>query len=98
MNVTTLRCPPGVSGSRLRSTADGGGSTPYSRHVKLAPLGQFTTIRRALAELRETGGIEAASAEMASFRDFFELMGLEGVQNLEARYVASEGTRVGFDD
>ena len=55
-------------------------------------------IRRTLAELRETGGIEASSAEMASFRDFFELMGLETVQGLEARYAVSEGARVGFDD
>ena len=55
-------------------------------------------IRRALGELRETGGVEAASAEMASFRDFFELMGLEGVQDLESRYAVSEGARVGFDD
>ena len=35
---------------------------------------------------------------MASFRDFFELMGLEGVQDLESRYAVSEGARVGFDD
>ena len=55
-------------------------------------------IRRALAELRETGGIEASSADMASFRDFFELMGLEAVQGLESRYAVSEGARVGFDD
>ena len=55
-------------------------------------------IRRALAELRETGGLQASNAEMASFRDFFELMGLEGVQELESRYAVSEGARVGFDD
>ena len=55
-------------------------------------------IRRALAELRKTGGLEAANAEMASFRDFFELMGLEAVQGLESRYAVSEGARVGFDD
>ena len=55
-------------------------------------------IRRALAELRETGGIVASSNEMASFRDFFELMGLEAVQGLESRYAVSEGARVGFDD
>ena len=55
-------------------------------------------IRRALAELRETGGLEASNAEMASFRDFFELMGLEEVQGLESRYAVSEGARVGFDD
>ena len=55
-------------------------------------------IRRALAELRETGGIEASSAGMASFREFFELMGLEAVQGLESRYAVSEGARVGFDD
>ena len=35
---------------------------------------------------------------MASFRDFFELMGLEAVQGLESRYAVSESTRVGFDD
>ena len=55
-------------------------------------------IRRALAELRETGGITASSNDMASFRDFFELMGLETVQHLESRYTVSESARVGFDD
>ena len=55
-------------------------------------------IRRALAELRETGGITASSNDMASFRDFFELMGLETIQNLESRYTVSESARVGFDD
>ena len=55
-------------------------------------------IRRALAELKDTGGLDAASADMASFRDFFELMGLESVQDLESRYAVSDGARVGFDD
>ena len=35
---------------------------------------------------------------MASFRDFFELMGIEAVQSLESRYAVSDGARVGFDD
>ena len=55
-------------------------------------------IRRALIELRETGGIDAARNDMASFRDFFELMGLEAVQDLESRYSVSGAARVGFDD
>ena len=54
-------------------------------------------IRRVLAELRETGDLGSSGAEMASFRDFFELMDLEGVRNLESRYAVSEDTRVGFD-
>ena len=55
-------------------------------------------IRRALVELRETGGIDPARNNMASFRDFFELMGLEAVQDLESRYAVSDAARVGFDD
>ena len=55
-------------------------------------------IRRALAELRETGGIDPARNDMSGFRDFFELMGLEAVQDLESRYAVSADARVGFDD
>ena len=55
-------------------------------------------IRRALAELRDTGGIDPARNDMASFRDFFELLGLGAVQDLESRYAVSDGARVGFDD
>lgn len=55
-------------------------------------------IRRALGELRDTGGIDPARNDMAGFRDFFELMGLEAVQDLESRYAVSDTARVGFDD
>ena len=55
-------------------------------------------IRGALASLRDTGSVESNHGEMASFRDFFELMGLEAVQELESRYAVSDAERVGFDD
>ena len=55
-------------------------------------------IRRALAELHDTGGLDMGRNDMASFRDFFELMGLEAVQDLESRYAVSQAARVGFDD
>ena len=53
--------------------------------------------RRALGELRDTGGIDPARNDMAGFREFFERMGLEAVQDLESRYAVSDAARVGFD-
>lgn len=55
-------------------------------------------IRRALVELRDTGGLDVERNGMASFRDFFSLMGLASVQDLESRYAVSDDARVGFDD
>ena len=55
-------------------------------------------IRRALVELRDTGGLERSRNDMASFREFFDLMGLAEVQALESRYVTSESARVGYGD
>ena len=54
--------------------------------------------RRALGELRDTGGVDPARNDMAGFREFFERMGLEAVQDLESRYAVSDAARVGFDD
>ena len=35
---------------------------------------------------------------MASFRDFFDLVGMQEVQMLEARYAVSDEAKVGYSD
>ena len=55
-------------------------------------------IRRALDELKRTGALSESREKMASFRDFFDLVGMQEVQALEARYAVSEDTKVGYSD
>ncbi len=55
-------------------------------------------MRRALVELKETGELAQSRNDMASFRDFFDLVGMEEVQALEERYAVSEDTKVGYSD
>ena len=55
-------------------------------------------IRRALSELKQSGQLPAAGDDMASFRDFFDLVGMQEVQMLEARYAVSDQAKVGYSD
>lgn len=51
---------------------------------------------RVLATLRETGSIASLAGEVASFREFFDLVGMPEVQALEASYGVAEKARVGY--
>ena len=56
-------------------------------------------IRRALSKLKQSGQLPAGeSNDMASFRDFFDLVGMQEVQMLEARYAVSDEAKVGYSD
>jgi 2-methylisocitrate lyase-like PEP mutase family enzyme len=49
-----------------------------------------------LETLKKTGSIASLGDEVASFRDFFDLLGMEEVVRLEASYGVPEGSRVTY--
>lgn len=49
-----------------------------------------------LETLKKTGSIASLGDEVASFRDFFDLLGMEEVVRLEASYGVPEGSRVAY--
>ena len=53
-------------------------------------------MRRVLARLRETGDIAALGDELVPFREYFDLMGMDEIVELEARYAVEERSRVGY--
>lgn len=46
--------------------------------------------------LRRTGSIAEAVPNVASFREFFDLVGMQEVRQLEARYAVSEASRIDY--
>src|SRR5262249_43254528 len=85
------------------------GKTPFLPREEIEQLGFkliiypnwviLASIRAAshvLKTLKETGTIASLSNDVASFREFFDLMGMAEVQALEARYGVSEDARAGF--
>ena len=53
-------------------------------------------VQAMLRQLRETGDIKAIMNENASFQQLFDLMGMDQVKELEARYVIDESRRAGY--
>jgi hypothetical protein len=51
---------------------------------------------RVLHELKRTGSIKGMLNEVASFTEFFDLMGMDQVKELEARYQVSDKARAGY--
>jgi hypothetical protein len=49
-----------------------------------------------LGELKRTGSIAEQAKKIASFQDFFNLVGMREVQEAEAKYGVDEKTRVGY--
>jgi 2-methylisocitrate lyase-like PEP mutase family enzyme len=85
------------------------GKTPFLGRSEIENLGfkiiiypnwmVLAAIRAAsqvLTTLRETGSIASVAPEVASFREFFDLMGMPEVQELEARYSVDEKARVRY--
>ena len=55
-------------------------------------LAQIKAVNDVLKTLKDTGSIASLTNEVASFREFFDLMGMQEVQALEAKYgIAEEG-------
>lgn len=59
-------------------------------------LAQIRAASRVLKTLKETGSIAGLANEVASFREFFDLVGMQEVQALEGRYGIAEETRARY--
>jgi len=65
----------------------------YPNWVVLAAI---RAAHQVLTTLRETGSIASLVPNVASFKEFFDLMGMKEVQALEARYGVDEKSRVQY--
>ena len=65
----------------------------YPNWVLLAGL---RAAARVLTTLKETGSIASMVGEVATFREFFDLMGMDEVRRLEAKYGVDETNRAGY--
>ena len=85
------------------------GKTPFLKKEEIEQLGFkiiiypnwviLAAIRAAsemLRTLKETGTIASMAGQVASFREFFDLVGMPEVQALEARYGVAEETRTRY--
>ena len=85
------------------------GKTPFLGRAEIERLGfkliiypnwmMLAAIRAAsevLAELKETGTIANLAREVPSFKEFFDLLGMPEVQELEARYGVAESSRAKY--
>lgn len=59
-------------------------------------LAAIPAMHKVLQELKQTGSVKHLVDQIASFQDFFNLLGMGEVQALEARYVADEQSRAGY--
>ena len=85
------------------------GKTPFLPKAEIERLGfkiiiypnwvMLAAIRAAsevLATLKETGSIASVASEVPSFKEFFDLLGMPEVQDLEARYGVEESSRAKY--
>ena len=85
------------------------GKTPFLASDEIAALGfklviypnllilaGISAATRALRELKSSGSIAGLMNEIASFTEFFDLVGMEEVQRLEERYGVPEDARAGY--
>jgi 2-methylisocitrate lyase-like PEP mutase family enzyme len=100
--------PKRLEGPQLYNMASSG-KTPLLAADEIAELGFkiviypnwviLASIRAAthvLRELKRTGGVAQLSNEVATFTEFFDLLGMPEVQRLEARYGTPEASRVKY--
>jgi 2-methylisocitrate lyase-like PEP mutase family enzyme len=59
-------------------------------------LSAITAITKTLAELKRTGSIAEVAKNIASFQEYFDLVGMREVQEAEAKYGVDENTRVRY--
>jgi len=71
----------------------GFGVVIYPNFVVLAAI---PAIRRTLRHLKQTGDVAALVNDLVTFKEFFDLMGMDEVKELEARYVTDETRRAGY--
>lgn len=61
-----------------------------------AMLGAIRAAQRVLCHLRDTGDIAAIRGEVAGFTEFFDLLGMQEMRKLDARYASSEAKSLGY--
>lgn len=61
-----------------------------------AMLGAIRAAQRVLRHLKDTGDIAAIRSEVASFTEFFDLLGMQEMRNLDVRYTSSESDHRGY--
>ena len=66
----------------------------YPNFVLLAAI---RAVSRTLEELKRTGSVAGMVNEIASFTEFFDLVGMQEVRRLEERYGVPEEARVGYN-
>lgn len=90
-NLASSGKTPFLSAEEIQAL--GYGVVIYPNYALLAAI---PAVRRALASLRDTGSIKPMLNEIASFREFFDLMGMAEVQAVEAKYAVDENARAGY--
>jgi 2-methylisocitrate lyase-like PEP mutase family enzyme len=65
-------------------------------YPNFALLAAITAMTSTLEELKRTGTIAEVAKRIASFQDFFNLVGMREVQEAEAKYGVDEKTRVSY--
>jgi 2,3-dimethylmalate lyase len=65
-------------------------------YPNLAILAAIPAITGMLAELKETGSVTDIIKRVATFREFFDLLGMEEIQEMEERYAVSDNAKVGY--
>ena len=53
-------------------------------------------VQQMLRNLRETGDIKSIMNQNTTFQEFFDLLGMDQVKELENRYVVDESRRAGY--
>lgn len=65
----------------------------YPNFVMLAAI---PAVQEMLRKLKETGEVKAVVNQLASFQQFFDLLGMDQVKALEEKYAVSEDRKVGY--
>ena len=65
-------------------------------YPNFALLSAITAINKTLAELKDKRTVAGFAKDIASFQEFFNLVGMKEVQEAEAKYGVDEKTRVAY--
>jgi 2-methylisocitrate lyase-like PEP mutase family enzyme len=65
-------------------------------YPNFALLSAITAINKTLAELKDKRSVAGFAKDIASFQEFFNLVGMKEVQDAEAKYGVDEKTRVAY--
>ena len=85
------------------------GKTPYLSAQEMQDMGfaaciypgvvlttAIPVVQQMLRNLRETGDIKSIMNQNTTFQEFFDLLGMDQVKELENRYVVDESRRAGY--